>query len=46
MREIYIVVPRGTIIYGASTSLQGAIEKAPADDTVEAKMVYLTEDGD
>lgn len=46
MIEVYIVVPYGTPIYGASTSLQGAAEKMPADKTVEVTCVRVTEDGD
>lgn len=44
MIEVYVVVPRGTVVYGGSTSLQGAVEKMPADDTVETVLVHITED--
>lgn len=46
MIEVYIVVPVGTVVYGGSTSLQGAVEKMPADRAVESVCVQITEDGD
>lgn len=46
MIEVYVVVPARTVIYGASTSFQGAAEKLRADDTCEVVCVQVTEDGD